>query len=121
MQDSGSKKGGEDENASGDEQQEFDIGYNEAFERRWWRIEVGLWIFLTAILIAGLGGLMGSGKIARKEIGSSDGAVTLKYERIARFKTPSTVLVRLAPQTFHNSVAYVWLNRAFTEDLVSSG
>ena len=41
----------------------------------------------------------------------------MRYERIARLQTPSTVTVRIAPLVFRNSSVYLWLNRAFINGL----
>lgn len=106
-------------NASQDDnpEQGFEIGYNPEFERRWWKMEITLWVIITVMIGVGLSGLLGEGPLGKKELGTNDSAVTMRYERIARLQTPSTVTVRIAPQAFRNSSAYVWLNRAFINDL----
>lgn len=94
---------------------ELSLGYDRDFERQWWRIEVGLWSFLTAVLFLGLTGLLGRGPMAHKMISSTDGALTVDFQRIARYKTPDAMTIRLDPKLYRNGQAYLWLNRAIVE------
>ncbi|WP_263418867.1 hypothetical protein [Terriglobus albidus] len=94
---------------------ELSLGYDRDFEKQWWRIEVGLWSFLTVILLLGVMGLLGRGPMAHKTIGSADGALTVDFQRITRYKTPEAMTIRLDPKLYRNGRAYVWLNRAIVE------
>lgn len=118
MPEPGMHANGEDQKPDKDNSdQELEIGYNPSFERQWWHLELGLWVFLIVVLIGGLAGYMGEGPAACKEIASFDGGITMHYQQIARFKTPSAATVRLGPQAFHGAIAYIWLSRSFTHDL----
>jgi hypothetical protein len=90
---------------------EFVLGDDRAFEAVWWRIEVGLWIFLSVVLALALTGLLGKGPLAHKEIATPDKALELRYERIARYNTPAIVEVRIHPELFRNRKAYIRLSR----------
>ncbi|MEG9436941.1 hypothetical protein JAO29_12315 [Edaphobacter sp. HDX4] len=94
---------------------ELTLGYDRDFEAQWWRIELGLWVFLAIAMILGLTGLSGRGPLAHKQSGTPDGALTVVYERIARYKTPGVMTVRVEPQLYRDGKIYLWLNRAMIE------
>jgi hypothetical protein len=93
------------------------LGQDSDFETAWWRIEVGLWIFLTAVLICALSGLLGKGPLSHKEVDTPDQALEVRYERIAHYKSPSILTVRIRPELFRDGKAYLWLNRVIINDL----
>lgn len=96
---------------------DLSVGYDEKFENWWWRVEVCVWIILSIALIAGLTGAFGRGLLAEKEVGTNDSAMQIRYERIARYKTPSIMSVHIEPNVFHGNEAYLWLNNAVIDDM----
>jgi hypothetical protein len=96
---------------------EFTLGYDRDFETQWWRIEVCVWVFLVLVLAAGLAGFLGKGPLSHKKVGTADGMLTVDYPRVARYKTPEIMVIRIAPAAYRNGQAYLWLNRAVIEKM----
>jgi hypothetical protein len=95
------------QNSNGLINNELALGDDRDFERIWWRIEVGLWTFLVAVLVLALIGLLGHGALAYKELSTSDKALEIRYERIAHYKSPAILQVRIHPTLFRDGKAYV--------------
>src|SRR5213595_1235399 len=68
------------------------FGFDEQFEDRWWHVEFVGWIVMLALVVAGLAGVVGRGPIASAR---AAGATTVEYERIARYQTPTRIVVSL--------------------------
>lgn len=100
-----------DRNSQGLINNELALGDDRDFEAIWWRVEVGVWVFLVTMLILALSGLLGHGPLAHKELSSSDKALEIRYERIAHYKTPAILQVCVHPQLFQNGKAYLHLSR----------
>jgi len=94
---------------------ELALGYDSEFERQWWNIEVGLWCFLSLLIIVGLTGLLGHGPLAHKTVGTMDGALVVKYQRVARYKTPDVMTIFVSPRLYQDGKAHLWLSRAIVE------
>jgi hypothetical protein len=99
------------QNSNGLINNELALGDDRDFERIWWRIEIGLWTFLVAVLVLALIGLLGHGPLAYKELSTSDKALEIRYERIAHYKSPAILQVRVHPQVFRDGKAYLHLSR----------
>lgn len=74
---------------------EFEVGFNQNFESRWYRAEqVGRTIMVLFALAAGLG-LFGRGPFSHSTIQSASGAMAVDYEPIARHSTSTTLTVHI--------------------------
>jgi hypothetical protein len=73
---------------------EVEIGYDSSFLDSWFRYQKLAWAVVVAVLVAGLAGLLGRGPVATGEV--SSGELTVKYERIARYKTPARIEISVA-------------------------
>lgn len=93
------------------------IGEDLDFQHRWWRFEHVVWILFTIILVLDLIGVFGRGPLARKQLKTSDGALTLEYESIERFKTPSILTVRFGPSAVHDGKIQLWVSQTVVTDL----
>lgn len=71
-------------------------------------LENALWIFFLLIVIAALLGCFGRGWVAKGKVQAPDGSMTLQYERIARYSTPSMMTVQFGPGTVHNGQTALW-------------
>lgn len=96
---------------------EFAIGYDMDFENQWWRVEVSIWVFLCVLVLTGVLGLLGRGPLSRGTRGSNDSFLVVNYQRIARYKTPEEMTVRVGPELYRNGKIYLWLNRAVVEKM----
>ncbi|HSU29673.1 MAG TPA: hypothetical protein VLJ11_00440 [Bryobacteraceae bacterium] len=96
---------------------EIAVGEDLEFQRRWWRFENILWIFLVAILALDVTGLLGRGYLAKGTAQTKDGAMVVKYERIERFKTPSILTIQFGPSALQNGKLILWTSDSLVKDL----
>jgi hypothetical protein len=71
-------------------QADVDIGYDYDFEHKWERFERGVWAGFCLLILAGFLGLFGRGPLNHVKQSLPDGT-TVQYDRVVRFKSPSTV------------------------------
>jgi hypothetical protein len=74
---------------------DIEAGSALEFQQRWWRLERVVWAVMTLVLIAALAGAFGRGTLARASAGARGGPLWVEYERLARFRTPTTLQVHL--------------------------
>src|SRR3954447_12220307 len=77
--------------------QNIEVGYDSDFLQRWMRFEKVAWLVMMVALAAGLAGVFGRGPLAKTTVKAGDGT-EVRFERVARNKTPALVEIRL-PQT----------------------
>jgi hypothetical protein len=87
------------------------------FEKTWWRIEIGIWIFLVLFIGTAATGLLGRGLLAKEKVSSADGRLVVNYDRISRFKTPSTTIVRISPGEVKDHEVSLWMNDTILKHL----
>ncbi len=73
---------------------EFEVGYDQPFERNWTRAEIVGRFVMVAFVGAGLAGLLGRGPYSHKTERSAESALAVDFEPIARSQAPTQV-------TFH--------------------
>ncbi len=73
---------------------EFEVGYNENFERNWERAEIVGRVVMVAVVAAGLAGFFGRGPYSHQTKHTAESALTVDFEPIARSQAPTQV-------TFH--------------------
>ncbi len=88
---------------------ELAVGEDLEFQRRWWRFERWIWRFFALLILADLLGVFGRGPLANAHIHTPDGAVSVDYERIERFSTPSNFVVRFGPAAVHDGIVRLWV------------
>ncbi len=74
---------------------EFEVGFNQAFEARWYRAEqAGRVVMIAFTLAAGLG-FLGRGPFSHATTESPDGSLTVNYEPVARHGTSTMITVHI--------------------------
>ena len=73
---------------------EFEVGFDEGFERRWLRAERVGQVVMVLFVAAGLAGLFGRGPFSHRTEQSPESALAVDFEPIARSQAPTQV-------TFH--------------------
>ena len=73
---------------------EFEVGYDEKFERNWVRAEMIGRVVMVAFVTAGLAGFLGRGPYSHQTKHTAESALTVDFEPIARSQAPTQV-------TFH--------------------
>ncbi len=97
---------------------EFEVGFDERFERSWRSVELVGRILLALVVAAGLAGLMGRGPFSHRSSATATGALAVDREPVARFGTSTMVTLHIDTSTF--SPAHDWvvhLNGTFLEPM----
>jgi hypothetical protein len=76
---------------------ELAIERHLAFQHRQWMAERIGWTVMALLLMAAMAGAFGHGPLSKAEETSPDGSLRLEYERMARFRAPAELRVRLRP------------------------
>lgn len=76
--------------------QDLQTGSAPNFEARFWAFQVGAWLSLLCLVIAGLSGIFGRGLLsgARAQAPRGD---AIEYERYVRYKTPTNYRLHIVP------------------------
>jgi hypothetical protein len=93
---------------------EIAVGSDLQFQRRWWIFERCIWTIFTILIVVALLGGLGRGFLARAQYRMQDGSVDIRYERIARFGTPSVLMATFGPDVVHDGRVRFWVS----DDLV---
>jgi hypothetical protein len=96
---------------------ELAVGEDLEFQRKWWRFERIAWSLLTLILVLDLLGAFGRGHLAKATAQTKDGSMTVEYERIERFKTPSILTVHFGPAAVQNGKVLLWTSESLVKEL----
>jgi hypothetical protein len=104
------------ENNANDERS-LHAGDDLEFEKIWWRVEVGIWVFLVLFIGTAATGLLGRGPLAKEKVSSADGRLVVNYDRISRFKTPSETIVQISPGEVKDHEVSLWMNDTILKHL----
>jgi hypothetical protein len=74
---------------------EFEVGFNETFESRWYRAEQAGHVFMLVFALAAGLGFLGRGPFSHDSVQTADGALAADYEPIARHGTNTTITVHV--------------------------
>jgi hypothetical protein len=96
---------------------EIAVGADLEFQRKWWRFERVMWVLFTLIVVLDLLGAFGRGYLAKGQVRAPGGAIEVKYERIARFRTPSIMTVHLSGPAIHDGKAQLWVSESMIRPL----
>ena len=92
------------------------VGEDLDFQRKWWKFERVVWTFFALILVADLTGLLGRGPLANAKRQTSDGALTLKYERVLRENTASIMTILPAESALHNGKLQLFMSDSILKE-----
>lgn len=95
--------------------QEIAVGEDLAFQCAWWTFERIVWTLFVLIIACDLAGLFGRGPLAHAHLQNS--AIDMKYDRIARYGTPSTVTINLAPGTAVKGEYHLYVSQSLVDQL----
>lgn len=76
---------------------EFEVGFNSRFERRWYRAELAGRVVMLLVVGAALCGLLGNGPFSHRTQMATDGSIAVDYEPVARHSTSTQITVHLHP------------------------
>jgi hypothetical protein len=75
---------------------ELEIGFDERFEKRWHRLEIGSHVLMALFVLAALGGFFGRGPFSHRTEKTADGRLAVDFEPLARWGTDTQVTVHLS-------------------------
>src|SRR3982750_983955 len=75
------------------------VDFDKQFLDRWLERQKYAWIVIAFLIATGIAGLLGRGPLSKNTIRSGTGGMEVKYERIARNKTPALLEVQLPAST----------------------
>jgi|SRR3954468_12394371 len=96
---------------------EIAVGEDLEFQRKWWAFEKLVWTFFALILLLTVLGVFGRGWLAKTQNRSSDGNLTLKYDRIQRTGTPSDLTVIFGPDAIRDGHIRLYLGESLIDPL----
>jgi hypothetical protein len=91
------------EDSVGKVNNEIAVGEDLEFQRKWWKFEKIVWVVFTIMVILDVIGLFGRGPLAHAKKQTADGSMVLKYDRIARYSSPSNLSVQFGPAAVHDN------------------
>ncbi len=74
---------------------EFEVGFDQSFERRWLRAEQAGHAVMVLFIAAGLVGLLGRGPFSHRTAKSADSALAVDFEPVARSNATTQVTFHL--------------------------
>ena len=77
---------------------DLQVDQDLAFQHRQWRVERIGWVIIASLIVAALMGLFGHQPLATVTDHTSDGRLSIQYDRYARYETNGQFLVTLQPQ-----------------------
>jgi hypothetical protein len=94
---------------------DIEVGYDLTFERRWYRVQQGCRYGAAILLVLGVAGLFGRGPLSRTTSESDDRRVALRYERLARARTPAPMELMVRGPAAASGKLRVRIHGAVTE------
>ena len=79
---------------------EFEVGFDEPFERSWVKAEWVGRIVMIALVAAGLAGVFGRGPFSHRTEKSAESALALDFEPIARAQSPTQITCHIDKPTY---------------------
>ncbi len=96
---------------------EIAVGSDLEFQRGWWRFERVSWIALAIIIALDVAGVFGRGPVAKAHQQLADGSMTVNYERIERFSTPSIMTVNFSQSAITDGKIQLWVSEVLVKGL----
>lgn len=96
---------------------EFAVGSDIDFQRKWEKFERVVWIFLIILIVLSMAGVFGRGPVAKARTRASDGSMEVTYERIQRSGTPSVMTVHFPQSSVAADGVKLWVSDALVKPL----
>jgi len=96
---------------------ELQVGFDEDFEKAWFRVMMVGRIVMIGFVLVCAAGLLGRGPFSHATTRSSDGAIRVDYEPVARNGTPTMVTLHLRNRSAEPVTASVALSSKLVEPL----
>ncbi len=94
---------------------DLEIGRDLEFQHWEWAIQRVAWVVMTLVLVAGLGGLLGSGPLS--DTSAESGPLTLEYGRFERRHAPEELEVAIDAGAASDGAVELWLPSDYVETI----
>lgn len=88
------------------------VGSDLKFQQGWWRFETAAWTIFAILVLAAALGAFGRGYLSHHRIGAPDGSLTVDYERVQRYATPSVLTVQFGPNAIRDGKVQLWVSQS---------
>lgn len=89
---------------------------NFTYQRRSWLVQrIAFWVF-GLILVTALLGLFGRGGFSRQQKTSSDGFLTLEYERFLHLESPESLMLQVRHPGSDDNLR-IWINTSYLDSV----
>jgi hypothetical protein len=92
-----------------------DVGYDDRFERTWWRVQRATFVVLALFVAAGIAGLFGRGPLSKKTVQTE--GLKIQYERFARFRTSAVMRISVDRALAQNGRVNLFVSQAVVDTL----
>jgi hypothetical protein len=96
---------------------DLELGCDLPFEHRWWRVQRICWGVMILLLLGGVAGVFGNGPLSEVTANSPDGALQVRYERLARRETPAILELHLKKPVLARGQVRIRLNHTLVSRL----
>lgn len=93
----------------------LDVQHDDSFQKSEWRIQRIGWAAWSAIVIAALAGLLGTGPLSHADSSAADGSLSVKFDRFAHYHRPSMLEVFINSRGASNQPLRLKVSQAFLD------
>jgi hypothetical protein len=93
----------------------LDVQRDDSFQKSEWRIQRLGWAAWSAVVIAALAGLLGSGPLSHADSSASDGALSVQYDRFLHYHQPTAIEVLVSSRGAGDGPLRLKLSRSFLD------
>lgn len=87
------------------------------FQVRSWRAQRIGWAVAVVLLVAAVLGLFGRGLLSGGHVASTDGRLSVAFERLARHGAPAQLEVNVSAEAIRDGMVTVWVERDYLDGL----
>ena len=96
---------------------DLEIGIDQKFQQREWRMERIGWVIMLLIIAAGLLGLLGGPGLLSSTSAVSGDSLEVNYERYLHLLEATSLELRVVPEQGQDTIR-VWLSQSYLEDML---
>lgn len=96
---------------------DLEVEQDLPFQYREWRIERIAWFIIALLLLAAALGVFGRHPFARVTVHTSDGRLSVQYDRFTRYQTNVDLLATLQPAKEGSGIVRLWFDPQYLDNL----
>lgn len=87
------------------------------FQEKSWQIQRASWVILIAIILLALGGVFGKGPLSAAILHTTDGVLSVDYERFTRYGTPTRLVVTLSETAIREGRIRIRISQSYLDHM----